>query len=55
MNGAEVTVMSIEAWQRGVFFKIDSGEGRDPHKKDLVSKVQSPSILICPEELLNVF
>ena len=35
MNDSEVTVMSSEGWQKGVFFKVDSGEGRDPHKKDL--------------------
>ena len=55
MKGSEVRVMSIEGWQRGVSFKVDSGEGRDPHKKDLVSKFQSPSSLICPEILLNMF
>ena len=55
MNGSEVMVMSSECWQWGVFFKVDVGEGRDPYKKDLVSKVQSPSSLICPEILLNMF
>ena len=55
MNGSEVMVMSIEGWERGVFFKVAAWEGRDPHKKDLVSKVQSPSSLICPEVLFNMF